>query len=173
MMNEMKKQTEKGFTLIELMIVVAIIGILAAIAIPQFASYRIKAFNSAAVSDIHTARLSEEALFADFQAYGSTALTGVAGSAAAVTGASVKPVVATTVAGQEAPLSISKNVTLFAEVDSTNVTAAIAAQHLNGDKSYTAQTDFSGIYWVTATPGTALAAKVTPTAGTAPTGTPM
>jgi type IV pilus assembly protein PilA len=42
---------KKGFTLIELMIVIAIIGILAAIAIPNFISYRNKSFCSAAESD--------------------------------------------------------------------------------------------------------------------------
>ena len=68
MMNLIKK-SEKGFTLIELMIVVAIIGILAAIAIPQFSEYRIKAFNSASQADLRNLMTSQEAAFADTQEY--------------------------------------------------------------------------------------------------------
>ena len=60
-----KKEGQKGFTLIELMIVVAIIGILAAIAIPQFARFRIKAFNSAGSSDIKNLKTSLEAYYSD------------------------------------------------------------------------------------------------------------
>lgn len=51
-LNKLRLQAnEKGFTLIELMIVIAIIGILAAIAIPNFIAYRNKSFCSRAESD--------------------------------------------------------------------------------------------------------------------------
>ena len=53
MMQKLRGNKE-GFTLIELMIVIAIIGILAAIAIPNFIAYRNKAFCSAAESDANT-----------------------------------------------------------------------------------------------------------------------
>jgi type IV pilus assembly protein PilA len=58
-----------GFTLIELMIVVAIIGILAAIAIPNFLRFQLKAKSSEGKTNLAAIRTAEESYFAEYGIY--------------------------------------------------------------------------------------------------------
>jgi len=116
MLSKVKRNNEKGFTLIELMIVIAIIGILAAIAIPQFSAYRTRAKNSAANADLRNACTAQEAYYVDYQTYATDvdALTVQYG------------------------LYLSDGVTI--SIDSNNTTAntyVMTAWHSEGDQSYT------------------------------------
>ena len=65
MLQKLRGNNSKGFTLIELMIVIAIIGILAAIAIPNFISYRNKAYCSSAETDVDSVMAAIADYFAD------------------------------------------------------------------------------------------------------------
>jgi prepilin-type N-terminal cleavage/methylation domain-containing protein len=106
------RNDEKGFTLIELMIVIAIIGILAAIAIPQFAAYRARSFNAAALADLRNTATSQEAYYADNMTYanGTTPLS-------------------------EYGYSTSDNVTL--DTVGTGTAYTITSYNANGTKTYT------------------------------------
>ena len=68
MLQKLTKKNQEGFTLIELMIVIAIIGILAAIAIPNFISYRKRSYNTAANSDMKNLYTAAQAYYTDHPA---------------------------------------------------------------------------------------------------------
>ena len=111
-----KKKNEKGFTLIELMIVIAIIGILAAIAIPQFSAYRKRSYNAASQADLRNAATAQEAYFVDEQTYCSS--TG-------------------TLIGPTYGLYLSENVALTIVAASTDANAYVMrAKHSSGDATY-------------------------------------
>jgi len=73
----MKKLVQKGFTLIELMIVVAIIGILAAIAIPNFIKFQARSKQSEAKANLKAVFTAQKAFFQEKDRF--STLTGEVG----------------------------------------------------------------------------------------------
>lgn len=71
-MNSIEQPRNEGFTLIELMVVIAIIAILAAIAIPQYSQYVINAKTTHAKSNLQTLNTEEQQYYQDCRSYAGT-----------------------------------------------------------------------------------------------------
>ena len=64
--------SDEGFTLLELIVIVAVLGILAAIAIQQFQLHRARAIDASMRSDLKNAALAMESYYGEFLGYPST-----------------------------------------------------------------------------------------------------
>ena len=134
---------EEGFTLIELMVVVLIIAILLAIAIPTFLGARERANNRAAQSNIRNAMTAEKTYFADSQVYTETSatLTGVEPNLTYI-----NAIGATFVAGNVVYVNISTT-----DTDTPNDTVVIGGKSASGKCYWLRDVAATGTKWADAT----------------------
>lgn len=133
----MRKESA-GFTLIELMIVVAILGILAAIASVQFSAYRMKAFNGASVSSVRGLELAQAGFYTEYFIYAPVSIAdqanGLINKAVALPGGGTAPFI----------LSYSDKIKTVSKTSSNPSSMVIVGKHDGGDRLIGVDSDSPG-----------------------------
>lgn len=131
----MNKSTQKGFTLIELMIVIAIIGILAAVALPAYQNYTQKAKYSEIIASVTGVRTAVDVCFQTGTTLANCATNGSVATAA--TGASGGTYVAS-VAASGASLITATSTAVFGSASNTAYTYILTPTASGGTLTWAA-----------------------------------
>lgn len=143
----------KGFTFIEVLIVVIIISVLAAIAMYMFRSQRLEALNAAALTAIKDVSNLQQALYAEYEKYGTTRTNQnqrARRKGDVVSGTNAVYLVTKQNSSsnpERLEFILSQDVRMVVAADSTYQSFVITTKHTNGDRRYCYDSESGAVYY--------------------------
>ena len=148
----------KGISLIELLIVVAMIAILAAVAGPRLTEYTVQGANAMAAADCRNAVAAEKMFFSDWGVYASSGPGGVpgrgmtfmspSGSTGPIMEKSISPTAPRVYLMNGFEMPVSSGVGLIINTSVNGGSYTLVSKHAGGDRCFGADADSKNAYWI-------------------------